>query len=264
MPRFAANISTMYQDRPFLERIEAAAASGFEAVECQFPYEAPAEEIKVRLDAAGLRMVLINTPPGDFEAGERGLAGVPGRHEDFRAAFERALDYARVLDCPCIHVMAGVVSAAARREACLSVFRSNLRVAAAGADKAGRMLLVEPINPFDIPGYMVNTQDEGAEIVDAIGHPRVRLQLDLYHTQRTTGNLADLLRRHAPRIGHIQIAGVPGRHEPDVGEIHYPYLFGVIDEIGYAGWVGCEYVPRAKTEDGLAWLEPYGVKPKGG
>lgn len=262
MPRFAANISTMFTELPFLDRVAAAHAAGFDAIECQFPYEEPAERLKERLDATGVRLVLINTPPGDFAAGERGLSALPGRQDDFRAAMEKALDYAKVLNVPAIHVMAGIEKVAARRPACLAIYRSNLRIAAELALKAGRRALIEPINDVDIPGYLLNTPDQAAEIIEAVGHSNLQLQFDFYHCQMMVGRLADRLRTHLPRIGHVQFAGVPGRHEPDVGEIDFPYLFALLDEVGYAGWVGAEYTPKGRTEDGLAWARAQGIRPR--
>jgi 2-dehydrotetronate isomerase len=263
MPRFAANISTMFQDRPFLDRIDAARKAGFKAVECQFPYADAAMEIRRRLDAAGLEMVLINTPPGDLEAGERGLAALPGRQDDFRDALARALRYAEILGCRQIHVMAGILAGPARREAQLAVYRSNLRFAAEEAGRQGRRVLIEPLNDTDAPGYLIGRVDEALAVIEAVGHPNLYLQYDFYHTQMMSGNLATRFRAHQGRIGHVQIAGVPGRHEPDVGEINYPYLLEMLDECGYGGWVGCEYLPRGRTEDGLAWIRAHGVVPEG-
>jgi 2-dehydrotetronate isomerase len=263
MPRFAANISTMFTDRFFAERIQAAADAGFKAVECQFPYEVEAGELEARLDRAGLDLVLLNTPPGDFAAGERGLAGLPGREAEFRAGLDRALEYASRLGCPQIHIMAGIPPQGVAKEACLETYRANLRVAADACGRAGKRALIEPINSRDIPGYLLNTSDEGAALVADVGADGLGLQFDLYHVQIMTDDLARSFERHLPIIGHVQIAGVPERHEPDVGEINYPYLFELMDRLGYAGWVGCEYFPAGKTEDGLGWAYRYGITPKG-
>jgi hydroxypyruvate isomerase len=262
MPRFAANISTMFTDRPFAERIQAAAAAGFDAVECQFPYEVAAGELERRLAEAGVELILLNTPPGDFAAGERGLAGLPGREAEFRAGLERALEYAQALNCPQIHVMAGVQPEGTAKEACLEVFKANLRDAAAACERAGRVALIEPINTRDIPGYLLNTPAEGAAIIAELSVRSLMLQFDFYHAQIMTGDLARSFERHLPVIGHVQIAGVPERHEPDVGEVNYPYLFDLIDRLGYAGWVGCEYFPAGRAEEGLGWAYRYGVAPK--
>ncbi len=263
MPRFAANISTMFTDRPFTERIAAAAAAGFRALECQFPYEAAAEELKARLDASGVELVLLNTPPGDFAAGERGLAGLPGREADFEQALGRALAYAETLRCPQIHVMAGIQPAGTSKEACLGVYKANLRLAAEAALRAGRTVLIEPINSRDIPGYLLNTPAEGAAVIEELGVPGLKLQFDFYHAQIMTGDLARSFERHQGITGHVQIAGVPERHEPDTGEVNYPYLFDLLDRLGYAGWVGCEYFPAGATEAGLGWAVRHGIHPQG-
>lgn len=261
MPRFAANISTMFTDRPFLERCAAARKAGFEAVECQFPYEAEAADITVELAAHGLQMLLINTPPGDFAAGERGLAGLPGREADFRAALDRALAYAAALDCPQIHVMAGVRPEGASREACFATYKANLTIAGEAAAAAGRQVLIEPINTRDIPGYLLNTPAEGAALIEELGLSALHLQFDFYHAQVMAGDLARSFEHHLPLIAHVQIAGVPERQEPDVGEIHYAYLFDLLDRLGYSGWIGCEYFPAGRTEDGLGWALRYGIAP---
>ena len=263
MPRFAANISTMFTDRPFADRIAAAAAAGFAAVECQFPYEVGADELKSRLAAAGVKLVLLNTPPGDFGAGERGLAGLPRREAEFEAGLGRALEYAAVLDCRQIHVMAGVQPAGTDKAACLAVYKANLRLAVEAAARAGRTVLIEPINTRDIPGYLLNTPDEGAALIAELGAPDLKLQFDFYHAQIMRGDLARSFERHLGVTGHVQIASVPERQEPDRGEVNYPYLFDLLDRLGYAGWVGCEYFPAGVTEDGLGWAVRHGIAPKG-
>jgi 2-dehydrotetronate isomerase len=262
MPRFAANISTMFTERPFAERIQAAAAAGFDAVECQFPYEVAAAELERRLAEAGVELILLNTPAGDFAGGERGLAGLPGREADFTSALERALDYAKALNCPQIHVMAGIKPEGAAKEACLEVFKANLRLAAEACARAGRIALIEPINTRDIPGYLLNTPAEGAAIIAELGVRGLMLQFDFYHAQIMAGDLARSFERLLPMIGHVQVAGVPERHEPDVGEVNYPYLFEVMDRVGYAGWVGCEYFPAGSAEEGLGWAYRYGIAPR--
>ncbi len=262
MPRFAANISTMFSDRPFVDRIEAAAAAGFKAVECQFPYVAEAAELKARLAASDVQLVLMNTPPGDFAAGERGLAGLPGREADFEAALGQALAYAEALACPMIHVMAGVQPAGTSRDACLQVFEANLRRAALACARAGRLALIEPINTRDIPGYLLNTPAEGAALIAELNLSNLKLQFDFYHAQIMTGDLARSFERHQGITAHVQIAGVPERQEPDIGEINYPYLFDLLDRRGYAGWVGCEYFPAGDTLEGLGWAYRYGIAPK--
>ncbi|MBI5278975.1 MAG: hydroxypyruvate isomerase family protein [Burkholderiales bacterium] len=245
MPRFAANLSMLYPEHAFLDRFEAAARDGFEAVEFMFPYEFEAREIAARLKGNGLQQVLFNGPPG--EGTERGLASVPGREAAFRASIALALRYAEMLDCPRIHVMAGLDG---QRE----TYVANLRWAAQQA--RGVDLLLEPINTRDVPGYFLNRQDRAHEVVEEIGAPNVKVQMDLYHCQIVEGDVATKIRRYLPtgRVGHMQVAGVPQRHEPNLGELNYPYLFEVIDETGYDGWVGCEYRPAGGTSAGLDWL----------
>jgi 2-dehydrotetronate isomerase len=256
MPRFAANLSMMYVEHPFLERFAAAAADGFEAVEYLFPYEWSAETLAAELRDHGLRQVLFNAPPGDFAQGERGIGCLPGRESEFRSGFERALEYAATLACPRVHLMAGLVPSGASREALRPIYLKNLEWAAKKADDADIDVLIEPINTRDIPGYFLNRQDEAHAVLAAIGSPRLKVQMDLYHCQIVEGDVATKLRTYLPtgRVGHVQIAGVPARHEPDEGEVNYPYLFDVIDELGWDGWIGCEYRPAAATSDGLGWL----------
>ena len=265
MPKFAANLSMMYTELPFLERFEAAARDGFRAVEYLFPYAHPAAELAARLKAHGLQQVLFNAPPGDFEAGERGIACLAGREDEFRRGFvEQALPYAQALDCPRIHVMAGLVPAGADRAALRATYLANLAWAAGQAAAAGREVLIEPINTRDIPGFFLNRQDEAHAIVAEVGAPNLKVQMDLYHCQIVEGDVAMKIRQYLPtgRVGHFQIASVPERQEPDNGEMNYPYLFRVIDEVaascGWDGWVGCEYRPRqggqpGGTSAGLGW-----------
>ena len=254
MPRFAANLSMMYQEHAFLDRFAAAAADGFRAVEFLFPYAHPAAEVAARLRGAGLANVLFNLPPGDWDAGERGMAAIPGREAEFAASIGKALDYAAALDCPRLHVMAGIPAPGADRAACRATYVANLRRAAAEAAKAGRDVLIEPINTRDIPGYFLNRQDEAHRIREEVGAPNLKVQLDLYHCQIVEGDLAAKLRRDIAHVGHIQVAGVPERHEPDRGEVNFPFLFDLVDELGYRGWIGCEYRPRAGSTAGLGWV----------
>lgn len=255
MPRFAANLSMMYVEHAFPDRFAAAAADGFEAVEYLFPYAYPAGQLRGLLDASGLRQALFNAPPGDFEAGERGIASLPGREAEFRDGFDLALDYAETLDCPRVHVMAGIASGADRADR-LAVYRGNLSWAADRAASRDVDVLIEPINQRDMPGYLLSLQDEAHRIVTEIGAPNLKVQLDLYHCQITEGDLTVRLRSDIPsgRVGHLQIAGVPDRHEPDSGELAVDYLLAIIDETGFDGWVGCEYHPAAGTSAGLGWL----------
>ena len=260
MPRFAANLSMMYAEHPFTDRFAAAAADGFQGVEYLFPYAVPRTELAQRLADTGLEQVLFNAPPGNFEAGERGLACLSERQPEFRRGLlEQAIPYALALKCPRIHVMAGLMPAGVERASLRAVYMDNLAWAAREASFAGLDVLIEPINTRDIPGYLLNRQDEAHAIVSEIGAVNLKVQMDLYHCQIVEGDVAMKLRQYLPtgRVGHIQIAGVPDRHEPDLGELHHPYLFSVLDELGWNGFIGCEYRPRAGTSAGLGWMTPY-------
>lgn len=269
MPKFAANLSLMYTEAPFLDRFALAARDGFRAVEFLFPYAWPAAEIKARLDAWGLQQVLFNAPPGGadyaamqtaWERGERGTAALPGRDAEFRAGIAYALHYAQQLGCPQVHVMSGILPAGMEREALKPLVVANLKWAAAEAAQVGVTLLVEGINQRDMPRYFVNRQDHAHEIVAAVNAPNLKVQMDLYHCQVVEGDVAMKLRKYLPthNVAHVQIASVPARQEPDGGELHYPYLLALLDELGYTGWVGCEYRPRhgeqpGGTSAGLGW-----------
>ena len=274
MPKFAANLSMLYNELSFLDRFEAAARDGFLGVECLFPYAWPAQEMAARLQGNGLRQVLLNAPPGGTDAASsvaawdsalRGTACVLGREAEFRQGVEMALAYAETLDCPRIHLMAGLVPTGVERDAVRATYVTNLRWAAAQAAQAGRGVLIEPINARDMPRYFLNRQDHAHEIVAEVGAPNLQVQMDLYHCQIVEGDVASKLRQYLPtgRVGHIQIAGVPERHEPDSGELNDRYLLGVLDTVaaqcGWDGWVGCEYRPRrgavpGGTSDGLGWM----------
>lgn len=264
MPRFAANLSMMFGEVPFLQRFEAAAAAGFRGVEYLFPYDYSPTELKERLGANGLSQVLFNLPPGDWAAGERGLAAIPGRQADVRDGIALAIDYAQALDCPRLHMMAGLVPDGADRRECSAVYLENLRHAAAEAGRAGLSLLLEPINPVDMPGYFLNTQAEARAFIEQAGADNARVQLDFYHCQIVEGDLTRALQRQWPVLGHVQIAGVPDRHEPDIGEVNYNWLFERLDAHGYDGWVGCEYRPRGDTVAGLGWAARWGIGPGAG
>lgn len=264
MPKFAANLSMLYPELDFLDRFEAAAKDGFKAVEYLFPYAFESRDIASRLKAHGLQQVLFNAPPGDWDAGERGLACLPGREAEFRAGIGKALDYAAALDCPRIHVMAGLLPAGTAHETLYPTYVSQLRWAAAEAAKQGIDVLIEPINTRDIARFYLNRQDHAHQVLADVGAANLKVQMDLYHCQVVEGDVAMKLRQYLPtgRVGHIQIAGVPQRHEPDLGELNYAYLFSVLDELGYDGWVGCEYRPARGTQTGgtsagLDWLKPY-------
>ena len=257
MPRFAANLSMMYAEHAFLDRFKAAAADGFDAVEFMFPYEHSRDAIARRLATHGLQQVLFNAPPGNAAAGERGLACLPGRQDDFRRSItDQALPWALALKCPRIHVMAGLMAPGLDRSELRAVYVENLAWAAREAGSVGIDLLIEPINRRDVPSYLLNRQDDAHEIVAEVGSANLKVQMDLYHCQIVEGDVATKLRQHLPtgRVGHLQIAGVPERHEPDLGELHYPYLFDLIDALGWDGHIGCEYRPIATTSAGLRWL----------
>jgi hydroxypyruvate isomerase len=257
MPKFAANLTMMFTEVPFPERFAAAARAGFKAVEFLFPYDHSPREVAQWLQENDLQNALFNLPPGDWAAGERGLASLPGREADFRASVDRALEYALALGTPRLHAMAGLLPAGADRDAHRRTYIDNLRHAARELAPHGRTLLIEPINPRDMPGYFLNSQADAHAVREAVGEPNLLVQMDFYHAQIVEGDLATTLRKHFAGIGHVQIAGVPDRHEPDDGEVNYAYLFRLLDELGYSGWVGCEYRPRGKTEAGLGWLKSW-------
>lgn len=255
MPRFAANLTMMFTEHPFLDRFEQAAKAGFEAVEFLFPYAFEAETIRQRLADNGLQLVLHNLPAGAWEAGERGIACLPGRRDEFRAGVARAIDYARALGVGQLNCLAGIAPADAPPGLLNDTFVENLAHAAAELKGAGLRLLIEPINTFDIPGFFLNRTAQAAEILRQVGADNAFIQYDLYHAQRMEGELAATMQRHLARIGHIQLADNPGRNEPGTGEINYAYLFAHIDRIGYEGWIGCEYKPATTTEAGLGWRQ---------
>lgn len=254
MPRFAANLSMLFTEHAFLDRFEAAARAGFRAVEFLFPYAHEAQAIRARLQAHRLELVLHNLPAGDWDAGERGIACHPDRVAEFRDGVERALDYARVLGVRQLNCLAGKAPAGVDEAVLHRTLVDNLRHAANRLRTAGLRLLVEPINTYDIPGFYLNRTSQALALIDEVGADNLHLQYDLYHAQRTEGELAATLQRHLPRIAHIQVADNPGRHEPGTGEIAYGFLFEHLDRIGYDGWVGCEYKPAATTEASLGWM----------
>lgn len=247
----------MYNEVPFLDRFEAAARDGFAGVEFLFPYAFSALELRARLDDAGLAQVLFNAPPGDWEGGERGLAALPGRETEFRDGIQRALEYAGHLRCTRLHVMAGLRRAECTPEEQRGTYLANLAYAAEQARHVGVTVLIEPINPRDMPGYLLNTQADARKICREVNAANLAVQFDIYHCQIVEGDVSTRLREGIDSIAHVQIAGVPGRHEPDTGELNYPYLFRLLDELRYAGWIGCEYRPRAGTSEGLGWLDAF-------
>ena len=260
MPKFAANLTMLFTEVPFLDRFERAATAGFTAVEFLFPYAFAASDIKARLEAHHLTLVLHNLPAGDWDAGERGIACLPGREDEFRAGVGRAIEYAKALGVAQLNCLAGKVPAGADEAQLRKTFVANLRFAATELKLAGLRLLIEPINTYDIQGFYLSGTAQALDILDEVASDgktdNAFVQYDIYHAQRMEGELAATLQKHLARIGHIQLADNPGRHEPGTGEINYPFLFKHIDRIGYSGWIGCEYKPAAATEAGLGWLQP--------
>lgn len=255
MPRFAANLTMLFTEQPFLDRFEAAARAGFEAVEFLFPYAFDAEAIRSRLDAHRLQLVLHNLPAGRWDDGERGIACHPDRVDEFRAGVVQAIRYAQALGVPQLNVLAGKAPSGVDDATLRRTLVDNLRHAAAALKAAGLRMLIEPINHFDIPGFYLTRTEQALSLLDEVGADNAFLQYDLYHAQRMEGELAGTLARHLDRIAHIQLADNPGRHEPGTGEIHYPFLFQHLDRLGYDGWIGCEYKPATTTEAGLDWRQ---------
>ena len=255
MPKFAANLTMMFNEVPFPERFAAAAKSGFSAVEFLFPYDYSVADVTRWLKEAELKSALFNMPPGNWAAGERGIASLPGREQEFMDGVHKSIEYAKAMGTPTIHAMAGLVPEGADRELHRSVFVDNICLAAKALAVHGLTLVIEPINSRDMPGYFLNTQAEAHAIRLEIGEANLKVQMDFYHAQIMEGDLSMTFRNNFEGIGHIQIASVPDRHEPDEGEVNYAHVFRLLDELGYAGWVGCEYRPRGKTEDGLNWFK---------
>ena len=257
MPRFAANLSMMFNEVPFLDRFALAAKAGFKGVEFLFPYEHPAAEIAARLKDNGLQQVLFNAPAGDFGKGERGMAAIPGKQAAFRDSIKLALEYATILACPRLHIMAGLKPEGVAHDTLTAVYGANLAYAAEECAKAGVKPIIEPINHRDIPGFFLNTTDQAAAIIAAIGPEKLGLQFDLYHCQITEGDVVKRVEKHLPLIAHMQVADTPGRHEPGTGEVNWPFVFKTIDALGFRGWIGCEYRPAGETLAGLSWFAPY-------
>jgi hydroxypyruvate isomerase len=260
MPKFAANLSMMFTEVPFLDRFSAASTAGFKAVEYLFPYEYPPEVIAKKLDENGLENILFNMPPGDWAIGERGTTSIPGREEEFREGVAKALTYAKALKVRRLHAMAGITPPGAEPAACRATLIENLKYAASELATHDITLLLEAINTRDMPGFFVTTQAESFEICSAVNAPNLKMQMDCYHMQVIEGDLATKLKRYAAHCGHVQIAGAPDRNEPDTGEVRYDYIFRLLDDLGYSGWVGCEYRPASKTLDGLGWFRRLSAK----
>ncbi len=257
MPRFSANLSLLFTERPLLERFAAARDAGFEAAEIQFPYAEPKERLAAGLREAGLPLVLHNLPAGDWAAGDRGIAALPGREAEFRDGVARAIDYAGALGCPRLNCLAGLASEGIERARLLDTLTENLAFAADALKRAGLRLLIEPINDRDVPGFLLNRLDEAAAVIETVGADNLFLQADLYHMAMMGEDVAASLAKHAARIAHVQIADAPGRHEPGTGTLDFPTLLTGLESLGYAGLVGCEYVPAAGTEAGLGWIATY-------
>ncbi len=257
MPKFAANLTMLFNEVDFLDRFAAARDAGFKGVEYLFPYAYDKAVLADRLATHGLTQVLHNLPPGDWDAGERGIAILPGRETEFRAGVETAIGYAKALGCPQLNCLAGVVPDGADRDTLRRTLVENLKFAADALDAEGIRLLIEPINTRDIPGFFLNGSEQARAILDEVGSPNLYIQYDIYHMQIMEGDLAPTIEANLKRIAHMQLADTPGRHEPGTGEINYPFLFDHIDRIGYAGWIGCEYKPKAETKAGLGWFAPY-------
>jgi 2-dehydrotetronate isomerase len=258
LPRFSANLGLLWPDRPLLQRIEAAGKAGFRAIEMHFPYDVPATEVAAAARRNELTLLGINTSPGDLTRGERGLGALPGRERDFQAAVDQSIDYCVASGARAIHVMAGNVAVADRQRA-RPVFADNLRAAAAKAAAHDLLLLLEPLNPRDNPGYFYSKIADAAALIEELALPNIKLQFDVYHVAVGEGDVLTRLKRYMPLIGNVQIAAVPSRAEPDEGEIAYPAIFAAVDALGYQGWVGCEYRPRGDTDEGLQWTRSLGA-----
>ncbi|HVO19818.1 MAG TPA: hydroxypyruvate isomerase [Anaeromyxobacter sp.] len=261
MPRFAANLTMLFTELPFLDRFAAASAAGFRGVECMFPGDHPPQALAERLREAGLEQVLLNLPAGDWARGDRGIACQPGREGEFRDSVGQALAYARALGCTRLNCLAGIAPEGVPAERVEAALVSNLRFAAREVGKEGITLLLEAINTRDVPGAFVSTTRQALAILDAVGEPNLRYQYDIYHMQRAEGELAETLRACLSRIGHVQLADNPGRHEPGTGEIRFEFLMPFLDRLGYPGWVGCEYRPATTTKAGMGWMARYAAGP---
>ena len=257
MPKLAANLTMLFGEVAFLERFKAAADAGFDAVEYLFPYDYDRDVLRRQLRDHGLTQVLHNLPGGNWAAGERGIACLPDRVDEFRAGVDKAIDYANALECGRVNCLAGTPPPAIPPATARETFVQNVEHAASRLKAAGIKLLIEPINTRDVPGFFLTTTGQALDVIAAVGSDNVFVQYDIYHMQIMEGNLASTIEQYLPSIGHMQLADAPGRHEPGTGEIDFPSLFGVIDRVGYKGWIGCEYIPLAGTVDGLRWAQAY-------
>jgi hydroxypyruvate isomerase len=257
MPKFAANLTMLFNEVDFLDRFKAAAEAGFRGVEYLFPYAYPKEQLVELLSLNGLTQVLHNLPAGDWAGGERGIAVLPDRIGEFQDGVGKAIEYATALGCKQVNCLSGIAPAGVDADKLRETFVSNIRFAAQQLQNHGIKLLVEAINTFDIPGFYVSRTQQTLDLIDAAGTENIFVQYDIYHMQRMEGELAATIKKNLPRIAHMQLADNPARNEPGTGEINYPFLFDYIDKLGYDGWIGCEYKPAAKTTDGLGWVKPY-------
>lgn len=257
MPKFSANLTMLFNEVDFLDRFERAAKAGFKGIEYLFPYGWPKEELRERLNRYGLVQVLHNLPAGNWQAGERGIACLPGREGEFQDGVGKAIEYAKALGCPRLNCLVGKVPPGVALEKIRQTLIENLRFAAVALDKEGLQLLIEPLNDQDIPGFFLVRTKDALQLIQEVNHPNLYLQYDIYHMQIMEGNLTKTILNNLSRIKHIQLADLPGRHEPGTGEINFSHLFRVLDEARYEGWIGCEYIPSGKTEEGLKWIEPY-------
>lgn len=257
MPKFAANLTMLYNEVDFLDRFEAAAGAGFKGVEYLFPYAYPKQQLVESLQKHDLKQVLHNLPAGDWAKGERGIAALPDRVGEFQDGVGKAIEYATALRCQQLNVLAGIAPAGADADKVRETFVSNIKFAADKLKAAGIKLLIEAINTFDIPGFYVKNTQQTLDLIAASGSDNVLVQYDIYHMQRMEGELAGTTKKHLQQIGHIQLADNPGRNEPGTGEINYPFLFRWLDDIGYRVWIGCEYKPKTTTIEGLGWIKPY-------
>ncbi|MDQ0319088.1 hydroxypyruvate isomerase [Pararhizobium capsulatum DSM 1112] len=262
MPKFAANLTMLFNEVPFLDRFAAAAEAGFEGVEYLFPYDFDAEALRAALDINGLTQVLHNLPAGNWASGERGIAILPDRIDEFRRGVASAVDYATALGCTQVNCLSGIAPVGVADAVLRNTFVANLKLAADELGKHGIRLLIEPINRFDIPGFYLNTVEQAASIIRDVGSDNLFIQYDLYHQQRTEGELIGTFKTHQARIAHVQLADNPGRNEPGTGEIAYPLVFGALGALGYDGWIGCEYKPRTTTAEGLGWFAEASRAPK--
>jgi hydroxypyruvate isomerase len=257
MTKFAANLSMLFTEVPFPDRLAAAAEAGFRGVEYLFPYALEKDDVAERLSKNGLKQVLFNLPAGNWDAGERGIACHPDRASEFQDGVGKAIDYARALGCTQVNCLAGIAPQGVDASVAHRTLVENLKFAASKLEDAGILLLAEPVNTYDIPGFFLNRSAQAIALFDEVGSPNLKLQYDIYHMQRMEGELANTVERLLPRIAHLQLADNPGRNEPGTGEINYPFLLSFIDRLGYDGWIGCEYKPRNGTKEGLGWMHAY-------